>query len=152
MDGCKFKWNENPNRTFHSPRYCTDIWEWNVLPHKRNYCDTILLTSNCIEKIPSPPKILHFLDNSKFDPDQHHKKLYKVQPVLDHLKSKCSSICTPEQNICVVESLLLWKGQLSWIKYIPSMQSRSGINTYKLCESSTGYVWNFVVYTSKDTI
>ena len=23
---------------------------------------------------------------------------------------------------------------------------------YKLCESSTGYVWNFVVYTGKDTI
>jgi len=23
---------------------------------------------------------------------------------------------------------------------------------YKLCESSTGYVWNFIVYTGKDTI
>ena len=23
---------------------------------------------------------------------------------------------------------------------------------YKLCESSTGYVWNFIIYTGKDTI
>ena len=43
---------------------------------------------------------LHFVDNSKFDPDQQHKKLYKIQPVIDHLKFKFSSIYTPKQNIC----------------------------------------------------
>jgi hypothetical protein len=32
-------------------------------------------------------KFLHFVDNSKFHPDQHHKKLYKIQPVIDHLKT-----------------------------------------------------------------
>jgi len=26
------------------------------------------------------------------------------------------------------------------------------VKIYKLCESSTGYVWNFIVYTGKDTI
>ena len=55
-------------------------------------------------------KFLHFADSSKFDPDQHHKKLYKIQPILDHLKSKFSSVYTPEGNICIDESLLLWKG------------------------------------------
>jgi hypothetical protein len=30
-------------------------------------------------------KFLHFADNCKFDPDKYHKKLYKIQPVLDHL-------------------------------------------------------------------
>jgi len=45
-------------------------------------------------------KFLHFADNSKFDPDQHHKKLYKIQPILDHLNSKFSSVYTPEQNMC----------------------------------------------------
>jgi len=64
-------------------------------------------------------KFLHFADNSKFDPDQHQKELYKIKPILDHLKSKFSSIYTPEQNICVDESLLLWKGHLGWIQYIP---------------------------------
>ena len=41
-------------------------------------------------------KFLHFADNSKHDPDQYHKKLYKIQPVLDHLKPKFSSVQTPE--------------------------------------------------------
>ena len=86
-------------------------------------------------------KFLHFSDNSKFDPDQHHKKLYKVQPILGHLKSKFSSVYTPERNICVDESLLLWRG-LGWIQYIPSKRSRFGVKIYKLCESSTGYVGN----------
>jgi len=58
------------------------------------------------------PKFLHFSDNSRFDPDQHHKKLYKIQPILDHLKSKFFSVYTPERNICVDESLLLWRGRL----------------------------------------
>jgi hypothetical protein len=55
-------------------------------------------------------KLLHFANNSKFDPHQHHRKLYKIHPIFDHLKSKISSIYTPEQNICVNGSLLLWKG------------------------------------------
>jgi len=41
---------------------------------------------------------------------------------------------------------------VGWIQYIPSKQSRFGVKIYKLCESSTGYVWNFIVYTGKDTI
>jgi hypothetical protein len=45
-------------------------------------------------------KFIHFADNSKFDPYKHHKKLYKIQQVLDHLKSKFSSVYTPEQNVC----------------------------------------------------
>ena len=97
-------------------------------------------------------KFLHFADSSKFDPDQYHKKLYKIQPILYHLKSKFSSVYTPERNICVDESLLLWKGRLGWIQYEPTKRSRFGVKIYKLHESSTGYVWNFIVYTGKDTI
>jgi len=37
-------------------------------------------------------KSLHFADNSKFDPDQHHKKRYIIQATLDYLKSNFSSV------------------------------------------------------------
>jgi hypothetical protein len=33
-----------------------------------------------------------------------------------------------------------------------SKRSTVGMKIYKLCGSSTGYVWNFIVYTGKDTI
>jgi len=69
-------------------------------------------------------EFLHFADNSKFDPDQHQKKIYKIQPILDHLKPKFSSVYTPERSICVDESLLLWKGRLGWIQHIPSKEKQ----------------------------
>lgn len=47
----------------------------------------------------------------------------------------------------VDESLLLWKGRLGWKQYIPKKRSRFGIKTYELCDSATGYLWNFMVYT-----
>jgi hypothetical protein len=97
-------------------------------------------------------KFLHFADNSRFDPDHHHKKFNKIQPILDYLKSTFSSVYTPERNMCVDKSLLLWKGRLGWIQYRPSKRGRFGVKMYKLCESSTGYVWNFIVYSGKDTI
>jgi hypothetical protein len=37
-------------------------------------------------------KFLHFANNSQFDPDQHQKKLYIIQAILDNLKSKFSSV------------------------------------------------------------
>ena len=102
--------------------------------------------------IPSPPRFLHFASSSKFDPDLHHKKLHKIQPILDHLKFKFSSVYTPDQNICVDKSLPYWLGRLGWIQCIPSKQSRFGVKIYKLCESSTGCVWNFIVYMGEGTI
>ena len=63
------------------------------------------------------PNFLHFVNNSKFDPDQYHKKLYKIQQVLDHLKPKFSSVQMPERNIWVNESLLFWNEQLGWIQH-----------------------------------
>ena len=46
---------------------------------------------------------------------------------------------------------MLWKGQLSWKQYISSKRSRYGIKSNQLCESSSGYIWDFFVYTGKNT-
>ncbi|GFS83468.1 piggyBac transposable element-derived protein 4 [Nephila pilipes] len=42
-------------------------------------------------------------------------------------------------------------GRLSFHQYIPSKQSWNGIKIYKLCDSNSGYIWNCLVYTGKDT-
>ncbi|XP_066981208.1 piggyBac transposable element-derived protein 4-like [Macrobrachium rosenbergii] len=52
----------------------------------------------------------------------------------------------PSRNVSVDESLLGWKGNLSWAQYIPAKRKRFGIKFYELCESSTGYIWNFFIY------
>ena len=61
--------------------------------------------------------------------------------------------CTyvPERDVSVDESLMAYKGRLSWIQFIASRRARFGIKFYMLCESSTGYIWNAVIYTGKGT-
>jgi len=71
-------------------------------------------------------KFLHFAENSKFDPDQHQKKLHKIQPILDHLKSKFSSVYTPERSICVNESLSSF-GKDDWVGFSTYYQSEAGL-------------------------
>ena len=138
-------------------RYCTETWEWNVFLQNRKYCHAILLTNNDRENIPTPPEFLHFADNSKFDPDQHHKKLYKIQAILDQLKSKFSSIYTPEPNISVDKSLLLWKGRL--VGFNTYYQSEAGLerkssNSVKAAQAMFGtsqYTLVRIPFMARDT-
>jgi hypothetical protein len=47
--------------------------------------------------------------------------------------------------------LALWKGRLSFKQYILLKSSKCGIKSYKLCESDSGYLWSFIIYTGRDT-
>ncbi|KAG8236482.1 hypothetical protein J437_LFUL016630 [Ladona fulva] len=58
---------------------------------------------------------------------------------------------TPERDVTVDESLLLYKGGLGLRQYIPHKRARFGIKTFVLCESSTGYIWSKIAYTGKGT-
>lgn len=93
-------------------------------------------------------EILRFLH---FNSDPEAKKLEKLKPVITILLENFKSVHTPERNICIDESLFGWKGRLGFRQYIPSKRSRYGIKIYKLCESLSGYIWNCVIYTGKDT-
>lgn len=98
-------------------------------------------------------QFLHFSNNAAYDPQNHPcPKLNKVWPVLSYLIDKFKSAVTPERDITIDESLLLYKGRLSWIQYIPNKRSRFGIKSYMLCESKSGYVWNFILYTGRGTL
>ncbi|XP_047106622.1 piggyBac transposable element-derived protein 4-like [Schistocerca piceifrons] len=97
-------------------------------------------------------KFLHFADNTSYDPlVTISRKLFKIHPIMEHLWRKFRSVYMPERNITIDKSLLLWKGWLGWKQYIPSKRSRSGIKLFNLCESGSGYVWDFIVYTRKGT-
>jgi hypothetical protein len=96
-------------------------------------------------------KFLHFIDNDSLQTYEGPPKLFKIYPILCHLNSKFQSLYLPKQNISIDESLTLWKGRLSFLQYLPLKASKFGIKTFELCESSTGYLWSFLVYTGKDT-
>jgi hypothetical protein len=100
-------------------------------------------------------KFLHFANNDEYSSisvDCPNRKLYKIQPIFKHLQNKFKTLYIPEKNISIDESLLGWKGRLGYVQYIPSKRKRFGIKFFELCESQTGYVWNFICYTGASTL
>ena len=87
---------------------------------------------------------LHLQDNNQPNPQD---QLWKLRWFLDHLQCKFKELVTPEQNVTVDESMVKYKGCLSFCQYLPSKPTKWGIKVWSLCESSTGYMSNFQVYT-----
>ncbi|XP_068250307.1 piggyBac transposable element-derived protein 4-like [Palaemon carinicauda] len=95
-------------------------------------------------------KILHLVDNATIA-DGPGRKTAKIKPFTDLILKKFRENYIPRKNISIDESLMGWKGNLSWVQYIPAKRKRFGIKFFELCESSTGYIWNFCIYSGKNT-
>jgi hypothetical protein len=97
-------------------------------------------------------KFPHFVHNEHYEEATcGSRRLYKLKPILDHLNDRFRSVYTPEYEVSVDESLMTWKGWLSWKVYIPSKRSRFAIKPFELCEAKSAYVWNFIIYIGQDT-
>lgn len=57
----------------------------------------------------------------------------------------------PRQDVSIDESLMLFKGRLGWVQYIPMKRRRFGVKYFMLCEAKTGYVWKLIIYVGKGT-
>ena len=93
-------------------------------------------------------KMLHFANPLEENPED---SLTKLNFFLDTLRTQFRSNYTPSKHVAVDEYLSLWKGRLKFRIYIPSKRERYGIKIYMLCESDTGYLSDFIVYTGADT-
>jgi hypothetical protein len=78
-------------------------------------------------------------------------RLYKLKHVLNHLNAKFRSVYTPECDVSVAESLMMWKGRLSWKVYIPSKRARFGTKSFELSEAKSDAL-NFIIYTGHDAV
>ena len=86
------------------------------------------------------------------DPLSHSSgSLSKVKYFLDFLSLKFQTNYIPGEYVAVDEFLSKWKGRLHFKQYIPSKRDRYGVKTYMLCESSSAYLWKFIIYTGADT-
>ncbi|KAM9319543.1 piggyBac transposable element-derived protein 4-like [Gastrophryne carolinensis] len=93
-------------------------------------------------------KNLHFTNNEEFDEPTHPApKLKKIWEVYQMILKNFQQSYVPDRDISIDESLMAYKGRLSWIQYIASKRAWFGIISYMLCESATGYIWNSVIYT-----
>lgn len=46
---------------------------------------------------------------------------------------------------------MLYRGRLGWVEYIPLKRARFGLKFFMLCEASSGYVWDVLIYAGKGT-
>lgn len=92
-------------------------------------------------------KYLHFENNETII----NHSLKKIKPVIDDLRQKFANSMTPGKNLCIDESLLLWKGRLKFKQYIPLKRKRFGIKLFQIVDCSSGFILDFVVYTGADT-
>ena len=90
---------------------------------------------------------LHFADNNT----EVEGKLRKIQLIIENLRKKFQKAVIPCENLCVDESLMLWKGRLSFKQYIPSKRHRFGVKLFMLCDCDTKFVLNFIAYTGAET-
>ncbi|XP_035217648.1 piggyBac transposable element-derived protein 4-like [Stegodyphus dumicola] len=98
-------------------------------------------------------QFLHFADNEVYDPESHpNPKLCKIWPLFERLNGKFMNAYSLSKNVSIDESLMLYKGRLGWVQYMPLKRARFGIKFYMLCESESGYIWSCIIYTGKGTI
>ena len=92
-------------------------------------------------------RFLHFQDNSVVV----NHCLKKIKPVADYLKDKFRKSLNPGKNLCIDESLMLWKGRLKFKQYLPMKRHRFGIKLFEIVDCQSGYIIDFVIYTGADT-
>ena len=97
-------------------------------------------------------KFLHLADNSRMVPREQpgHSKIYKVEHVVNTLVNNYKSSYTLNKEISVDQSMISYKGRLSFLQYMPKKPHTWGIKAWVLSESKSGYTWNFQLYTGKN--
>ncbi|XP_061704435.1 piggyBac transposable element-derived protein 4-like [Cydia pomonella] len=94
-------------------------------------------------------RCLHFCNNEDMctkNLDASHAKLFKIQPIIQHLNNKFQSLYNLGRNIVIDESLLQSNGRLDSNQFKPIKVAAVGIKTYEICEPQTGYIWRFFVH------
>ena len=98
-------------------------------------------------------RYIHLNDTQKMPPRDNiqYDKLYKIRPLYDLVVSAFKNAYIPNQNISVDESVISFKGRLSWVQYLPNKPHKWGIKAWVMADSSNGYVCNFKLYTGELT-
>ena len=75
----------------------------------------------------------------------------KVQPLLDILIPTFQSRFIPDQHVAVDESMIGFKGRVSFRQYVRGKPHPYGIKAFVLADSKTGYLHNVRIYFGAET-
>ena len=75
---------------------------------------------------------------------------YKIRPFLDLLLPSFRDSYTPTQYVSIDESMIAFKGRLSFLQYLPKKPHKWGMKAWVLADALNGYTWNWKLYTGKE--
>lgn len=81
-----------------------------------------------------------------FRTEPERDRLFKIRPLIDFFNEKIRQVYYPGKNLSLDESMVLWRGRLSFRQYIKNKRHKYGIKLYVLTEPD-GTILNFDVYT-----
>ena len=126
------------------------------------YCEGKEASNSCIHKNIISSNVLYFfrsvMPRDRFlqifwnlhlcDPNMNSRspRNAKVQPLLDLLVPVFQSKYVPGQHIAVDESMIGFKGKVSFRQYIRGKPHPFGINAFVHADSKTGYLHNVRIY------
>ena len=73
--------------------------------------------------------------------------LGKVRPLITLMRHSFLDSYTPKENVSVDEGSCPWRGRLKWRVYNPSKPNKFHMKLFEVCESESGYVIGFDIYT-----
>lgn len=88
----------------------------------------------------------HMSDNENLPPDN---RLYKISPLITMMNNKFQKICEPNESVCIDETMVPFRGRLSFLQYVPGKRHKYGIKLFKLCIAE-GYTYAVKVYGGKE--
>lgn len=93
-------------------------------------------------------RMLHFADN-ELCPESD--RLHKIQSLLDALNAQFKKFLIPEENMCIDETMVPFRGKLKFRQYIKEKRHKFGIKLFKLCLPG-GYTFHSKIYCGADKI
>ncbi|XP_008179963.1 piggyBac transposable element-derived protein 4-like [Acyrthosiphon pisum] len=77
-------------------------------------------------------------------------RLHKINNVLGPIISNIQTKRYPKECLSLDESMLLWRGRLSFRQYIPSKALKYGIKCFELC-TDDGFILDLIIYKGTGT-
>ena len=123
------------------------------LPSRKDYWSTTSLFRTEVASIMSRNRFnalwryLHLQDNTVNPPARD--PLWKLRWLLDHLNRQFQDAYLPYGVVSVDETMVKNKSRFAFKQYMPMKPTKWGVKVWTLAEASTGYAYNFQVYTGR---
>ena len=93
-----------------------------------------------------------FLKISNYKTEDKDDKLAKVRFLHDYVRRKSMKLYQPSRNISIDERMVRNKGRYSFRQYIKDKPTKWGMKIWVLAESTTGYTYDYEVYTGRSNV